>query len=252
MTEQELAEAQGALEAPPPRKYERGYGALFAQHVTQADEGCDFDFLEGTRADARSGDPLMELPHNAFKRALAGRQAADRPVVEPVVELHRRGDRRRGLRLDPARHRAFAERPGEPADAAAGGGALPDASGGARAVERHGEHQARARHRRAVAAHSLRAERAKRRESAVAHHALPAGRRARRRRHDARDALRPRQGLREARARGDLRAGAGRDAAGARQHRGDLRNRRRRRRVHRAGRPARLASAIRARSPIRR
>jgi dihydroxy-acid dehydratase len=33
---------------PPARKYERGYGAIFATHVKQADEGCDFDFLEGT------------------------------------------------------------------------------------------------------------------------------------------------------------------------------------------------------------
>ncbi len=33
---------------PPARKYERGYGALFSRHVKQADEGCDFDFLEGT------------------------------------------------------------------------------------------------------------------------------------------------------------------------------------------------------------
>jgi len=33
---------------PGPRKYDRGYGAIFAQHVKQADEGCDFDFLEGT------------------------------------------------------------------------------------------------------------------------------------------------------------------------------------------------------------
>jgi len=32
----------------PARKYDRGYGAIFAQHVKQADEGCDFDFLEGT------------------------------------------------------------------------------------------------------------------------------------------------------------------------------------------------------------
>ncbi len=31
----------------PPSRYARGYGALFAQHVRQADEGCDFDFLEG-------------------------------------------------------------------------------------------------------------------------------------------------------------------------------------------------------------
>jgi dihydroxy-acid dehydratase len=33
---------------PPVRKYERSYGAIFAQHVRQADQGCDFDFLEGT------------------------------------------------------------------------------------------------------------------------------------------------------------------------------------------------------------
>jgi dihydroxy-acid dehydratase len=34
----------------PPRKFERGYGAIFSRHVKQADEGCDFDFLEGTAA----------------------------------------------------------------------------------------------------------------------------------------------------------------------------------------------------------
>jgi dihydroxy-acid dehydratase len=33
---------------PAARKYDRGYGAIFTQHVRQADEGCDFDFLEGT------------------------------------------------------------------------------------------------------------------------------------------------------------------------------------------------------------
>jgi dihydroxy-acid dehydratase len=33
---------------PPPRKFERGYGALFSRHIRQADQGCDFDFLEGT------------------------------------------------------------------------------------------------------------------------------------------------------------------------------------------------------------
>ncbi len=32
----------------PPRKFERGYGAVFSQHIGQADRGCDFDFLEGT------------------------------------------------------------------------------------------------------------------------------------------------------------------------------------------------------------
>ena len=31
---------------PPPRRYERGYGWMFGQHILQAHEGCDFDFLE--------------------------------------------------------------------------------------------------------------------------------------------------------------------------------------------------------------
>ncbi|MGH3320413.1 MAG: L-arabinonate dehydratase [Streptosporangiaceae bacterium] len=30
---------------PRPEPYVRGYGRLFARHVTQADKGCDFDFL---------------------------------------------------------------------------------------------------------------------------------------------------------------------------------------------------------------
>jgi dihydroxy-acid dehydratase len=30
---------------PPPRIFERGYGALYSEHIGQADEGCDFDFL---------------------------------------------------------------------------------------------------------------------------------------------------------------------------------------------------------------
>jgi dihydroxy-acid dehydratase len=29
-------------------QYPRGFGRMYAQHVTQADRGCDFDFLEGT------------------------------------------------------------------------------------------------------------------------------------------------------------------------------------------------------------
>jgi dihydroxy-acid dehydratase len=30
---------------PPAPKFGRGYGALYTEHVTQADEGCDFEFL---------------------------------------------------------------------------------------------------------------------------------------------------------------------------------------------------------------
>jgi dihydroxy-acid dehydratase len=33
---------------PPAQPYARGYARLYTQHVTQAHEGCDFDFLEGT------------------------------------------------------------------------------------------------------------------------------------------------------------------------------------------------------------
>src|SRR5947208_11675445 len=43
----EMQKRKSAWKAPA-RKYDRGYGAIFAQHVKQADEGCDFDFLEGT------------------------------------------------------------------------------------------------------------------------------------------------------------------------------------------------------------
>jgi dihydroxy-acid dehydratase len=31
--------------SPPAPKYDRGYGRLFLEHVTQANLGCDFDFL---------------------------------------------------------------------------------------------------------------------------------------------------------------------------------------------------------------
>jgi dihydroxy-acid dehydratase len=45
VSEEELA-ARRAQWTPPPPRYERGFGWLSAQHIRQADEGCDFDFLE--------------------------------------------------------------------------------------------------------------------------------------------------------------------------------------------------------------
>jgi dihydroxy-acid dehydratase len=39
---------------PREIQYPRGFGRMYAQHVTQADRGCDFDFLEGT---APIGEP---------------------------------------------------------------------------------------------------------------------------------------------------------------------------------------------------
>ena len=47
VSDAELARRRAAWKRPEPR-YERGYGALYQRHITQADEGCDFDFLEGT------------------------------------------------------------------------------------------------------------------------------------------------------------------------------------------------------------
>jgi dihydroxy-acid dehydratase len=41
----ELARRRAAWTPPPPR-FERGYGWMFSRHIRQADEGCDFDFLE--------------------------------------------------------------------------------------------------------------------------------------------------------------------------------------------------------------
>jgi dihydroxy-acid dehydratase len=43
----ELARRRAAW-APPPARFERGYGWVFSRHVLQADQGCDFDFLETT------------------------------------------------------------------------------------------------------------------------------------------------------------------------------------------------------------
>jgi dihydroxy-acid dehydratase len=45
--EDELARRRAAWKQPA-RKFDRSYGAIFSRHVKQADEGCDFDFLEGT------------------------------------------------------------------------------------------------------------------------------------------------------------------------------------------------------------
>lgn len=43
--------AQRLAERPEPEPhYRRGYGWLFAQHVLQADQGCDFDFLRNVAA----------------------------------------------------------------------------------------------------------------------------------------------------------------------------------------------------------
>jgi dihydroxy-acid dehydratase len=43
---------------PPTARFERGYGWMFARHIKQANEGCDFDFLE-TDFGAPVGEPVI-------------------------------------------------------------------------------------------------------------------------------------------------------------------------------------------------
>jgi dihydroxy-acid dehydratase len=47
VSDAELEKRRKAWRAPA-RRFERGYGALFSRHIRQANDGCDFDFLEGT------------------------------------------------------------------------------------------------------------------------------------------------------------------------------------------------------------
>ncbi len=59
--EDELARRRAAWRPPIP-KFSRGYGALYLKHIQQADQGCDFDFLEpdydgGAGHEAAGGDP---------------------------------------------------------------------------------------------------------------------------------------------------------------------------------------------------
>jgi dihydroxy-acid dehydratase len=52
VSDQELQLRRAAWK-PPPSRYQRGFGLLFSQQVTQAHEGCDFKFLE-------RGEPVPE------------------------------------------------------------------------------------------------------------------------------------------------------------------------------------------------
>jgi dihydroxy-acid dehydratase len=47
VSDEELARRRAAW-TPPKAQFPRGYGQMFSRHIRQANEGCDFDFLEGT------------------------------------------------------------------------------------------------------------------------------------------------------------------------------------------------------------
>jgi L-arabonate dehydrase len=52
LAEEELAQRRATLAAQPAREKGGGYQQLYIEHVMQADEGCDFDFLVGKRGSA--------------------------------------------------------------------------------------------------------------------------------------------------------------------------------------------------------
>lgn len=45
ISDEEMA-ARRAAWTPPPKRYERGYGWMYSKHILQANDGCDFDYLE--------------------------------------------------------------------------------------------------------------------------------------------------------------------------------------------------------------
>ena len=55
VSDEVLAERRASW-SPLPKRFERGYGWMYSRHIMQADEGCDFDFLE-TSFGAPVGEP---------------------------------------------------------------------------------------------------------------------------------------------------------------------------------------------------
>ena len=57
VSDEEMAGRRAAWTAPQ-RHYERGYGWMFTRHIQQANDGCDFDFLE-TAFGAKVKEPVI-------------------------------------------------------------------------------------------------------------------------------------------------------------------------------------------------
>ncbi len=54
VSDEELARRK-ALWVQPAKRFARGYGWMFSRHIMQADQGCDFDYLETS-----FGEPVPE------------------------------------------------------------------------------------------------------------------------------------------------------------------------------------------------
>jgi len=61
--EAEMRSRLGAWRPPAPH-YERGYGKMYLDHILQAPEGCDFDFLRG-RSTGDAAEPLRRFRNPA-------------------------------------------------------------------------------------------------------------------------------------------------------------------------------------------
>jgi hypothetical protein len=63
---------------PPKPHYTRGFGALYPKHVTQANEGCDFNFLE---AGEETPDPAIH--YQAVANGAVAKSSRARPRTWP-------------------------------------------------------------------------------------------------------------------------------------------------------------------------
>src|SRR4029079_9743425 len=76
VTDEEIVRGGAAWKQPAPR-YPRGYGALYSQHIGQADEGCDFDFLA----------PLGAIPEPEIHWSISHHERDERRRLGPVTRI---------------------------------------------------------------------------------------------------------------------------------------------------------------------
>ena len=81
LSDEQIAERVKAHK-PPPRDYPRGYYKMFAEHTRQANEGCDFDFLEGAEGHSRARNPLSApAGGKAMQVSNADKRTVDTPAL---------------------------------------------------------------------------------------------------------------------------------------------------------------------------
>jgi len=56
ISDEEMSKRKNAWQAPP-KKFDRGFGKMYSAHILQADQGCDFDFLETSPQGESGSDP---------------------------------------------------------------------------------------------------------------------------------------------------------------------------------------------------